>query len=162
MSRGVFALLALGAFGVAVAQHRAPTDFDDEFDQAGKLYGVDPDLLKAIAQRESGFRPDAIGPANANGSRDYGIMQINSLTAQRYGVEPSMLVNSPRDSIRLAARYLSDVRQELGGSPNPIQLAAAYNAGAPAVKRGNLDYAYSIPVVTHATLYAAARLTRGG
>lgn len=47
------------------------------FEQAEATYGIHRDLLRAIAQQESGMNPQAIN-RNANGSVDIGLMQINS------------------------------------------------------------------------------------
>jgi soluble lytic murein transglycosylase-like protein len=47
------------------------------FDRAGVMYGISPGLLEAIARVESGLDPDAIN-RNADGTYDYGLMQINS------------------------------------------------------------------------------------
>lgn len=54
----------------------------DCFDYAGSKYQIAPQLLRAIAEQESGFNHKAINHnKNAKGkilSTDYGIMQINS------------------------------------------------------------------------------------
>jgi len=47
------------------------------WDQAAQRYGINADLLRAIAQVESNMNPQAIH-FNRNGSYDYGLMQINS------------------------------------------------------------------------------------
>ena len=47
------------------------------WEQAAERYGVSPELLYAIARTESGLDPRAVGH-NRNGSRDIGLMQINS------------------------------------------------------------------------------------
>lgn len=47
------------------------------FEQAEARYGIHRDLLRAIAQQESGMNPNAIN-RNTNGSVDIGLMQINS------------------------------------------------------------------------------------
>lgn len=51
------------------------------FDAAGKKYGIDPLLLRAIAKTESGLNPRAVNYNKSGGktvSADYGLMQINS------------------------------------------------------------------------------------
>lgn len=47
------------------------------WNSAGQYYHVDPWLLFAIADVESGLNPNAVG-YNHDGSRDVGLMQINS------------------------------------------------------------------------------------
>jgi soluble lytic murein transglycosylase-like protein len=52
------------------------------WEQAGERYGLSPELLYAIARTESGLDPQAVG-RNRNGSRDIGLMQINSVWLPR-------------------------------------------------------------------------------
>lgn len=47
------------------------------FDKVGAKYRLDPDYLRAIAFKESKYKPKSIGKNN-DGSIDLGIMQINS------------------------------------------------------------------------------------
>lgn len=49
----------------------------DCLDDAAAYFSVDPVLVRAIAQHESGMRANAIN-RNRNGSYDIGLMQINS------------------------------------------------------------------------------------
>ncbi len=93
------------------------------FAQAGSKYGVDPSLLAAVASQESGFNPQAVSPAGAQG-----LMQFMPSTAASLGVNPL----DPASAVDGAARYLSSLTQQFGST----QLAlAAYNAGAGAVRR---------------------------
>lgn len=58
------------------------------FEHAAQRYGVPTVLLQAIAHQESGGRATAIN-VNRNGSRDIGLMQINSgwlRTLARHGI----------------------------------------------------------------------------
>ena len=48
------------------------TTIDDIYAKWGNRYGVDPDLLKAIATVESGENPSAFNPSDPS----YGLMQI--------------------------------------------------------------------------------------
>lgn len=48
------------------------------FDEAGQTYGISSDLLRAIAQHESGFKADA-QPLNTNKTHDLGLMGINTV-----------------------------------------------------------------------------------
>jgi hypothetical protein len=47
------------------------------FDEAGRYYGISPDLLRAIAQVESGINPKAYR-GNSDGSASIGLMQVNT------------------------------------------------------------------------------------
>lgn len=51
------------------------------FDKVGRFYKFDPDYLRAIAWKESRYNANAIGKNN-DGSRDIGIMQINTSNIQ--------------------------------------------------------------------------------
>jgi hypothetical protein len=101
------------------------SELDAMFDAAGRQYNINPNLLKAVAQVESNFRPDATSPAGA-----MGIMQIMPSTARHLGVTDPF---DPQQSIMGGARYL---REQLDRFNGDIRLAlAAYNAGWPAVQR---------------------------
>jgi hypothetical protein len=56
------------------------------FDEAGAEYGINPQILRAIAKVESNFNPAAINK-NSNGTYDVGLMQINSIWASTIGKE---------------------------------------------------------------------------
>lgn len=48
------------------------------FDEAGGMYGINPQVLRAIARVESNLNPKALN-RNTNGTYDYGLMQINTI-----------------------------------------------------------------------------------
>ena len=56
------------------------------FEEAGAQYGINPQILRAIAKVESNFNPAAIN-RNTNGTYDFGLMQINSIWAPTIGKE---------------------------------------------------------------------------
>jgi len=84
---------------------------------------LDPDLIKAVIQAESGFRTDAVSKAGA-----MGLMQLMPQTAQELGVDPM----DPEEAIEGGARYL---RQQLDRFGDIEMALAAYNAGPGAVAR---------------------------
>jgi soluble lytic murein transglycosylase-like protein len=102
------------------------------FEEAGKTYNVNPDVLRAITKTESGGKAHAIG-INKNGTKDIGLMQINSthLTKLRnYGIGEKELLN-PCTNVKVGAWILSDLIRRYGHSWNTI---GAYNAGCSSLK----------------------------
>ncbi len=63
---------------VVVVLLSAGTAFPFCFDEAGGMYGINPQVLRAIASVESNMNPKALN-RNANGTYDFGLMQINTV-----------------------------------------------------------------------------------
>lgn len=155
----VYLVMAAAAVGVGfiVADHLT-TPFDDAFESAAKANKLDPNLLRAIGKKESRFRPDAVSAPNQNGSRDYGVMQINDSNFRTLGLTQADSLK-PVVNINAAARLLVKLKSELGDKLTPQTLVAAYNAGAPAIKsRGIFNQSYVAEVMTHYQLFALGRV----
>lgn len=117
-----------GAYGrIPYAEWKTAID-----EQAAKN-GVDPKLMAAMLECESGWRPDAKSGAGA-----VGLAQFMPDTARGLGIDP----NDPLQAIAGQAAYLRNLQEQLGTS-DPALLAAAYNAGPDAVRKagGVPDYA---------------------
>lgn len=96
------------------------------FEEAGARYGVSPQILWAIAKAESNFDP-AASNLNNNGSRDVGLMQINSLWKKELG-EAWDFLDDPCHSVLVGAWILSRCLREFG---NTWQGVGCYHSRTP-------------------------------
>jgi len=76
------------------------------FDEAGKIFGISPQLLRAVASVESSFAPWAINYGNKNGSYDVCMMQINSSWHDVIGKELWNALSDPCTCVKVGAWIL--------------------------------------------------------
>ena len=100
------------------------TAFDPIIEAASSAHDLDPKLVKAVIQVESGFQARARSPKGA-----MGLMQLMPQTARQYEVGRNPY--DPVRNIQAGAKYL---RKLLNEFELPLALAA-YNAGENAVRR---------------------------
>jgi len=114
-----------GVLGGAGRQIGSPAAISPALRQAFEddRYGLDVNLVLAVAWQESGFNPTAISSAGA-----IGLMQLMPGTAAGLGVDPT----NPLENIDGGARYL---RQQIDNFGSVELALAAYNAGPGAVQR---------------------------
>lgn len=71
--------------------------------------GIEPGLALAVAWRESRFRPRARSPLNSNGTRDWGLFQLNDTTIRALGIaDPFDVEVNIRAGTRLLAAWLAE------------------------------------------------------
>lgn len=126
-------------------------NFDQVFQLAAAQQGLDPNILKAIAQQESSMNPQAVNPESGAA----GVMGFMPATAKAYGIDPM----DPSQAIPAAAQMFKESLTRSGGDvgravadhfagPDPKlhgpktaayvqQVAAKFNAlGAPQAAAG--------------------------
>ena len=100
--------------------------------EAAERHRIDPALIRAVIQTESGWNAGAVSRKGA-----VGLMQLVPSTAQRYGVKDLF---SPKQNVDAGVRYLKSLLERYNGN---LELAlAAYNAGEGAVDRARGVPAY--------------------
>lgn len=108
----------------------SPENLEEYFKEASETYGVDINLLKAIAKQESNFNPSATSSAGA-----MGVMQLMPSTAKGLGVTNAY---DAQENIMGGAKLMAQNLKKYNGD---VSLAlAAYNAGG-----GNVDKYGGIP-----------------
>lgn len=95
----------------------SPSPYQTYANQTAKRYGVDPRLVSAVIQQESGWNPSAKSPAGA-----LGLMQLMPGTARGLGVDPM----NWQQNIDGGVRYLADQIKRFG---SPELALSAYNSG---------------------------------
>ncbi len=83
------------------------------FEEAGKTYGINPSLLKSIAQIESSLNPKAMNK-NQNGSIDIGLMQINSFWLKPLKLDAEKLISNPCYNTMIGAKILKQCIDRYG------------------------------------------------
>lgn len=94
--------------------------------RAAERHGVDPRLVHAVIEVESGYRAGVVSVAGA-----MGLMQLMPVTAQRYGVADPL---DPEANIEAGTRHLRVLLDEFGPL-FALDALAAYHAGEPVVRR---------------------------
>ena len=98
---------------------------DDIFNEVSNEYGVNVNLLKAVAKAESDFDTEAVSYCGAQG-----IMQLMPTTAESLGVEDPF---DARQNITGGAKMLAYLLDDYNG--NVTLALAAYNAGSGSVSK---------------------------
>lgn len=105
-----------------------PRPFWPEIKAASAANGLDPYMVASLIRQETEFNPKAI-----SGSDAYGLMQLLPRVGRQMARQEGMryfrtddLLN-PDINIRLGTRYLKEMLDEFGGTPE--YAFAAYNAG---------------------------------
>lgn len=107
-----------------VRSSEPPSSLDAIVSKASRRYNVAPELVRAVIRAESGFNPQAVSPAGAQG-----LMQLMPETARGLGVSNSF---DPEQNVMGGTRYLRQMLDRYDG--NLERALAAYNWGP-----GNLD-----------------------
>lgn len=116
----------------------ASSAYDGCFKTSGARHNVPPELLKAIAITESNLNPRPRDNVNKNGSKDYGMMQINTLwlaTLRQFGITKNDLYDACT-SIEIGAWVLAQKVEKYGLTWRAV---GAYNAGSEHKRRAYVN-----------------------
>jgi len=136
-------LSARGSFVYPDAIPSIPRRYTQWADQAAVATGVPASLILAVAAQESGFNPEAVSSAGAQG-----LMQFMPGTWARFGRGSPF---DPHAAIFAGAAYLRHLALKLGSWPLAL---AGYNAGGQAV----VNAGYRIPPYRQTQNYVPAVL----
>jgi len=138
--------LAVSAFPLPVPQYLAGV-----ITEAAKKYDVDPNLVAAMAFRESRFDPKAVSRIGAQG-----VMQLMPKTARSLGVQDSF---DARQNVMGGTKYLKYLLDRFDG--DVTMTLAAYNAGpelvakaGPAATQEAVEYVAAVKSFYEAALRA--------
>lgn len=115
-------------------------------DRAAAAHHIEPALLRAMIEIESGLSVRAVSPRGAQG-----LMQLMPATARDYGVTNAF---DPRQNINAGAQHLRRLLDRFG--QDKVLALAAYNAGAEAVVR----HRHQIPPYAETMAYVPRVLQR--
>jgi len=122
----------------------------------GDRYQIHPALILAHMKVESNFKADAKSPINSNGTRDYGLMQINDINLEPYGLTV-ITVMDPERNIEAACKIMVANRNYLvskKGRADLNDMISAYNQGVGrTVRNGILNALYVGKVLTWYNVY---------
>jgi hypothetical protein len=119
---------------------RIPSGYGQVVLEAASQYGIDPATLAGIIETESNWNPKAYNKSGATG-----IAQI----IPRW--HPTVDPTKPKEAIFYAAKYLSELRSQLGG--NMDEAIYAYNSGPGAIRKSAENRAYHPKVMKAAAKY---------
>lgn len=113
-----------GAVPLESSPFAGPTPFEQRVIATATRVGIDPALVLAVVEVESGQAPDAVSAKGA-----MGLMQVLPETAAELGFPDAA---DPARNLEAGCRYLAALLDSFGGD---VELAlAAYNAGPGAVR----------------------------
>jgi soluble lytic murein transglycosylase-like protein len=125
--------------------HIAEPQLSPMIRDAASREGLKEDLVRAVIQRESMFKPCAVSPKGAQG-----LMQLMPATANDLGVSDPF---DPKQNIDAGTRYLKQLLTRYNGN---IELAlGAYNAGP-----SRVDKAGGVPNIPETKTYVLEILNK--
>jgi soluble lytic murein transglycosylase-like protein len=127
----------------------------DSIKQTANKFGFEPNLIGAMAKVESNFNPNAISPPNTNGTRDYGLLQINSVNFSKLSLDVANVLD-PDINLNAAVSLLKDYQSQLADAGHTAinEVVSAYNEGVRGLETyGIRNITYVASVMGYSLLY---------
>ncbi len=106
-----------------------PAELVAQIDALAAKEGIDPNLLRAMAEVESQYDPKAVSRLGSTG-----LLQVMPATARQFGAQD---LSDPAQVMAAGARYLKFLLTRYNG--DWTKAVAAYNGGEEAIDAGNLS-----------------------
>ena len=103
------------------------TPYSELIYETSRRHEVNPLLVAAMVQAESGFDPRAVSPKGA-----MGLLQLMPATASRFGLQPARAFD-PASNLEAGVRYIKWLAERFDG--DLVLVLAGYNAGEAMVER---------------------------
>jgi soluble lytic murein transglycosylase-like protein len=130
---------------IATCEPLGDTEMASYIQGAARAQSLEPKLIRAVIEQESGFRPCAVSVKGAQG-----LMQLMPATATGLGVEDPF---DPKENIEAGAHYLKQLLDKYEG--NLARALGAYNSGP-----GSVDQAGDVPEIRETQDYVKAILEK--
>ncbi len=136
---------ARGGLATAACDALPAAELEKLVQQSARAQGLQPELIGALIQQESGGRPCAVSYKGAQG-----LMQLMPATSAKFNVADPF---DPRQNVEAGARLLKQLLDKYKGD---IKMAlSAYNAG-----EARVDRDLGVPPIPETTQYVNAIVNR--
>lgn len=116
-----------------------PATWEDTITAIAKAHGINPSLALAVAKRESGLNPEAVGDTDLEGGPSVGLFQLRPATAEKYGVDPADPLQNITGGVKFLKELSDRFRDPSTGLTDIQKVLMGYNGGPEHVDAGDVS-----------------------